>query len=124
MDADAAREEINRSKEVLERIAGQPLRSFCYPYGDHSDETKRLVREAGFASARSINRFTTRSADRFAIGTSVDTYDHFRDGMLSVLRLCRRRPWQIFRMRRWDNLAKAMLARARERGEVSIHGVP
>ncbi len=118
LDADAAREEINRSKEVLERIVGQPLRSFCYPYGDHSDETKRLVREAGFASARSINRFTTRSADQLAIGTSVDTYDHLRDGMLSVLRLCRRRPWQIFRMRRWDNLAKAMFAQARERGEV------
>ena len=118
LDTETARQEITQSKEVLERIVGHPLRSFCYPYGDHNQETKRIVREAGFAGARSINRFTTRSAGRFAIGTSVDTYDHLRDGMLSVLRLCGRRPWQLVRMRRWDNLAKAMFARARQRGEV------
>lgn len=118
LDTDAARREIVRSKETLEAIVGQPVRSFCYPYGDHNEETKRIVREAGFDRARSINRFVTRSADRFAIGTSVDTYDHLRDGMQSVLRLCRRRPWQVFRMRRWDNLAKAMFELARERGEV------
>jgi glycosyltransferase involved in cell wall biosynthesis len=118
LDTDAARQDIVRSKETLEAIVGQPVRSFCYPYGDHNEETKRIVCEAGFDRARSINRFVTRSADRFAIGTSVDTYDHLRDGMLSILRMCRRRPWQIFRMRRWDNLAKVMFELARERGEV------
>lgn len=118
LDRDAARDEIVRSKETLEAILGQTVRSFCYPYGDHNEETKRIVRAAGFDRARSINRFVTRSADRFAMGTSVDTYDHLRDGMLSVLRLCRRRPWQVVRMRRWDNLAKAMFELARERGEV------
>lgn len=118
LDAAAAREEIVRSKETLEAITGAPVPSFCYPYGDHNQETKRIVREAGFDRARSVNRFVTRSADRYALGTSVDTYDHLRDGMLSVLRLCGRRPWQVLSMRRWDNLAKTMFGLARERGEV------
>lgn len=118
LDAAVARDEIVRSKETLESITGSSVLSFCYPYGDHNAETKRIVREAGFDRARSVNRFTTRSRDQWAIGTSVDTYDHLRDGMLSVLRLCGRRPWQLMRMRRWDNLAKTMFAQARDRGEV------
>src|ERR1035438_2480624 len=118
LDAIAARREIVSSKKVLEHIIGEPLRSFCYPYGDYNQETKSLVHEAGFACARSVRRFSTRSVDRLAVQTSVDTFDHFRDGMLSVLRLCGRRPWRVFRLRRWDNLAKAMFALARERGEV------
>jgi hypothetical protein len=118
IDATAARREIVGSKEMLELITGKPLRSFCYPYGDHNEETKRLVREAGFSSARSTKRFMTHSVDRMAIGTSTDAFDHRRDGMLSVLRLCARRPWQVFGLRRWDNLAKEMFAQARERGEV------
>lgn len=118
LDATAARDEIVRSKETLEAITGVPVLSFCYPYGDHNQQTKRIVHEAGFDRARSTNRFVTRSVDRYAIGTSVDTYDHLRDGMLSVLGLCRRNPWQVVRMRRWDYLAKAMFELARDRGEV------
>lgn len=118
LDAIAARREIIGSKERLELITGKPLHSFCYPYGDYSEETKRLVLEAGFSSARTIERFTTHSVDPLATGTSVDTYDHRRDGMTSVLRLCGRRPWQVPQMRRWDNLGKVMFAQARERGEV------
>jgi glycosyltransferase involved in cell wall biosynthesis len=118
LDATAARREILDSKETLELILGEPLRSFCYPYGDYNDETRRIVEEAGFSRARTVRRFMTRSVDRLALGTSVDTFDHRRDGILSVLRLCGRRPWKVFRLRRWDNLAKAMFMQARERGEV------
>jgi peptidoglycan-N-acetylglucosamine deacetylase len=118
IDARTARREIIDSKEMLELITGKPVSSFCYPYGDHNEETKRLVREAGFSTARSVKRFITHSVDRMAIGTSTDTFDHRRDGMLSVLGLCGRRPWRVFGLRRWDNLAKAMFEQARERGEV------
>jgi glycosyltransferase involved in cell wall biosynthesis/peptidoglycan/xylan/chitin deacetylase (PgdA/CDA1 family) len=114
----AARREIAQSKEMLERIIGKPLRSFCYPYGHFNEETKRLVSEAGFSRARSVKRFMTRSVDPLALGTSVDTFDHRRDGMVSVLDLCGRRPWRAFHLRRWDNLAKEVFAQARERGEV------
>jgi len=118
VDAATAWREITTSKETLERITGRPVSSFCYPYGDYSQETKRLVRAAGFSSARSIRRFVTRSSDQMAVGTSVDVFDHRRDGMLSVLRLCDRRPWRVFSLRRWDNLGKVMFAQARDRGEV------
>jgi glycosyltransferase involved in cell wall biosynthesis len=118
LDVAAARQEIIDSKVALERIIGRPLRSFCYPYGDYNEETKRLVQEAGFSRARSVKRFMTRSVDRLALGTSVDTFDHRRDGMVSVLRLCRWRPWRIVRLRRWENLARELFAQARERGEV------
>jgi glycosyltransferase involved in cell wall biosynthesis/peptidoglycan/xylan/chitin deacetylase (PgdA/CDA1 family) len=118
LDAAAARREIVDSKETLELIIGKSLRSFCYPYGDYNEETKRLVNEAGFSRARSVRRFTTRSVDPLALGTSVDTFDHRRDGMLSVLDLCGPRPWRAVRLRRWDNLAKEVFMQARERGGV------
>jgi glycosyltransferase involved in cell wall biosynthesis/peptidoglycan/xylan/chitin deacetylase (PgdA/CDA1 family) len=114
----AARREITESKETLEHVTGQPMRSFCYPYGDYNEETKRLVREAGFSRARSVRRFMTRSVDQLALATSADTFDHRRDGMLSVLDLCRRRPWRALRLHRWDNLARELFLLARERGEV------
>jgi glycosyltransferase involved in cell wall biosynthesis/peptidoglycan/xylan/chitin deacetylase (PgdA/CDA1 family) len=118
LDKADARREIVGSKKTLEKIIGQSVTSFCYPYGDYSAETKRLVREAGFHRARTVTRFVTRSVDSFALGTSVDTFDHRKDGLMSVLRLCGRRPWRVFRLRRWDNLAKEMFAQARQRGEV------
>jgi glycosyltransferase involved in cell wall biosynthesis/peptidoglycan/xylan/chitin deacetylase (PgdA/CDA1 family) len=118
LDAVTARREIVDSKETLELILGRSLRSFCYPYGAYSEETKRLVDEAGFSRARGVRRFTTRSVDRLALGTSADTFDHRRDGMSSVLELCGRRPWRALRLHRWDNLAKEVFAQARERGGV------
>jgi peptidoglycan-N-acetylglucosamine deacetylase len=118
LDTATAWREISDSKETLEFIVGKPLRSFCYPYGDYSEETKRLVREAGFSRARSVNCFVTRSIDPLATGTSVHAFDHRRDGMMSVLRLSGNRPWKVPLLRRWDNLAKTMFAQARDRGEV------
>jgi glycosyltransferase involved in cell wall biosynthesis len=118
LDAAAARNEIIGSKRTLEAITGKPVRTFAYPYGDYNKETKRLVREAGFRRARTVERFMTRSVDELAIGTSVDIYDHRRDGMTSVMSLCGRHPWRVLRMRRWDNLGKAMFALARQRNEV------
>ena len=47
LDADAAREEIDRSKEVLEAHRRPAAAQLLLPYGDHNDETKRIVREAG-----------------------------------------------------------------------------
>jgi len=118
LDSVAARHEILGSKQALEVITGTPVRTFAYPYGEYNEDTKRLVEEAGFRRARTVNRFMTRSIDELVAGTSVDTYDHLRDGMMSVLNLCGRHPWQVFRMRRWDNLGKVMFALARERNEV------
>jgi peptidoglycan/xylan/chitin deacetylase (PgdA/CDA1 family) len=118
LDETDARREIEDSKRTLELITGKPVRSFCYPYGNYSRETQRFVHEAGFDRARTVQRFMTRNVDQFALATSVDTFDHRRDGMLSVIRLCGYRPWQALTMRRWDRLAKALFLQAAERGEI------
>lgn len=54
LTADAAREEIRLSKQTIEREFGAPVPFFAYPNGrreDFTDETKRLVVEAGFRAA-------------------------------------------------------------------------
>lgn len=45
------RHEIRRSKEELEGVLGRPVETFAYPWGAATDETRRLVHEAGFAWA-------------------------------------------------------------------------
>jgi peptidoglycan/xylan/chitin deacetylase (PgdA/CDA1 family) len=46
--------EISDSKELLEKIVGEPITGFAYPYGadaDYTDETVGIVRDADFESA-------------------------------------------------------------------------
>ncbi|MGD8751437.1 MAG: polysaccharide deacetylase family protein [Anaerolineales bacterium] len=43
--------EICGSKAFLEDLLGQPVISFAYPNGAYNEETKTIVREAGFLSA-------------------------------------------------------------------------
>ncbi len=45
------RTEILSSKAAAERIAGRPVLSFSYPYGEYSDETRAIVGSAGFSCA-------------------------------------------------------------------------
>jgi glycosyltransferase involved in cell wall biosynthesis/peptidoglycan/xylan/chitin deacetylase (PgdA/CDA1 family) len=111
---DLAKKEIYESKYALERITGKPVTSFCYPYGSYNGKIKQFVEQAGFTYARSIKRFTTNSIDRFAANTSVDTFDHMRDGIHSVYNLCSKKPWRIFKLRRWDNLAKELFFKAQK----------
>jgi len=51
---DRAREEIQKSKRVIEERLRTPIRTFAYPKGsgdDFDDSTKRLLKEAGYACA-------------------------------------------------------------------------
>lgn len=52
-DAELA-SETRGSRERLERIAGAPVVSFCYPYGAADDRTAAAVRDAGFRAATVI----------------------------------------------------------------------
>ncbi len=65
------RSEIQQSKARLEGILGQPVRSFAYPYGtrsDYSDETAKLVREAGFSiGCANFPEMITRGADIYQL---------------------------------------------------------
>jgi peptidoglycan/xylan/chitin deacetylase (PgdA/CDA1 family) len=61
-DADA-RDEIVRSRQVLEDGLGRPVTSFAYPYGYHTGPIKRTVREAGYANACGIKQAISHPDD-------------------------------------------------------------
>lgn len=60
-------EEIERNKEYLESILGHAVKSFSYPYGRYSDETKTLVKEAGFDFACAADGSMTWKQDPFRL---------------------------------------------------------
>ncbi len=45
------RDEIGRSKTVLEEVVGHPITVFSYPFGEYRKETVALVNGAGFSCA-------------------------------------------------------------------------
>lgn len=54
-DDDEARREIQDSRTDLEALLGRPVRCFSYPNGDYGEREVRLVREAGYTLARTID---------------------------------------------------------------------
>ncbi len=58
-----AREEILRSKQVLEQNLGTRVSSFAYPYGHYNRPIQQLVREAGFTSACAVKHAVSHSED-------------------------------------------------------------
>jgi peptidoglycan/xylan/chitin deacetylase (PgdA/CDA1 family) len=52
---EAARSEIEVSKHVLEEAIGREVRSFAYPFGYESAQVRKLVADAGYASACRVN---------------------------------------------------------------------
>jgi peptidoglycan/xylan/chitin deacetylase (PgdA/CDA1 family) len=58
LDAAAAEEEIAGSKRDIELRIGSPVRHFAYPNGkkgDYNEETKAILRKAGFACSLTTN---------------------------------------------------------------------
>jgi peptidoglycan/xylan/chitin deacetylase (PgdA/CDA1 family) len=51
LSEDKAFYEIAQSKKDIEGIIGQKVTSFCYPYGEFSQQTKQMVIESGFKCA-------------------------------------------------------------------------
>jgi len=51
-----ARDEIVRSKEVLEEHLSQQISSFAYPFGYYSAQVRQIVQAIGFTSACAIKR--------------------------------------------------------------------
>lgn len=61
VDEATAREQIRRSREILEDLVQQPVQAFCYPYGHYSPVHAGLVREAGYTSATTTRRGRARA---------------------------------------------------------------
>ena len=63
-----AREEIVRSKSLLEDALAAPVSTFAYPHGYSSRRVRGLVRDAGFRGACAVkNAFSADDDDRFAL---------------------------------------------------------
>jgi peptidoglycan/xylan/chitin deacetylase (PgdA/CDA1 family) len=62
------RREVLGSKLDLEDLLQRPVRSFAYPHGDHDQNVRRAVADAGFDSAAAVkNAFSHDRDDPFAI---------------------------------------------------------
>lgn len=67
--------EIAGSKSWLESVTGKPVGMFCYPYGHLDDETKEVVKEAGFFGARSSQKtLGTIPSDPFTLPVTTMIY--------------------------------------------------
>jgi peptidoglycan/xylan/chitin deacetylase (PgdA/CDA1 family) len=63
-----ARREIFDCKKILEDLVGQPVRHFCYPFGDMNNPIRDLVIEAGYDTATScLGGFNAPHADKFTL---------------------------------------------------------
>ena len=51
-----AKKEIKGSKAYLEDLLGHPVPMFCYPSGKFNQDIKRIVKDSGFAAARTVKR--------------------------------------------------------------------
>ena len=67
-----ARDEIFRSKDILEQHLGQAVTTFAYPHGHHSPKVRQLVIDAGYASACAVkDAMSTTDDDVFALSRIV-----------------------------------------------------
>jgi len=132
--ADAKRE-IEGSKRRLEELLQTPCRMFCYPKGNHDDDVKRLVQEAGYKGARTVEQFRFSVTDPYAMPTSLQVYPfprraayrkwwHALDPLsgqrthrkkLDELGIAWKDRWS------WLSLAKALFTKAIERNESVFH---
>ncbi|MGH2883344.1 MAG: polysaccharide deacetylase family protein, partial [Solirubrobacteraceae bacterium] len=67
-DDEMAREEVTGSRLELRDLSGAVGEHFAFPNGDFADREIRLVRDAGFRSARTINvGWTSRRSDPYEL---------------------------------------------------------
>ncbi len=63
LSVQAAAEEINQSKLVLELSLGRQITTFAYPYGHFTGQTVELVKSVGFTSALTTIEGTNKNVD-------------------------------------------------------------
>jgi peptidoglycan/xylan/chitin deacetylase (PgdA/CDA1 family) len=61
---DELRRELAESREQVEDEVRRPCRDFAYPYGEHDERVRRLVRDAGYERGYGLH---TDGRDRYAL---------------------------------------------------------
>lgn len=68
LDADAVREELQRSRQVIHERLGIDARDMAYPNGDHDSNIAAAVRDSGYRTAFTTNRgHVAPAADAFTL---------------------------------------------------------
>jgi len=49
-------DEITKSKQIIEENLSQPVKYFCYPYGDYNENTRNFIAQAGYKGACTTKR--------------------------------------------------------------------
>ncbi len=88
LSMELARDEIVRSKKLLEEKLSRVITSFAYPYGYYRSAIKQLVRAAGYTSACAVRyRVSSPADDPFALsrlivtaGTDLDRFAELVQG--------------------------------------------
>lgn len=87
LSAAESREEIRRSKDVLEQELQRPVRSFAYPHGYHSRRVREQVIEAGYTSSTAVRHaLSSTDDDVFALARVMvlaDTATEDLEGLLA-----------------------------------------
>ena len=69
------REELSKSKSILEDKIGKPVTEICYPYGRFNSDIEEIARELGYTRGWSLNPAHARN-DAFTRGRwCVYSYD-------------------------------------------------
>lgn len=87
LDAKETLREIEECRYVLKQELGRDSTHFAYPYGSYNEETKEIVKQAGFRSACSVRRgLSPASDDPFALRRiCIHTSDNLLDFKCAVL---------------------------------------
>ncbi len=71
-----AAKEIFASRQMLRTLTGQEITGFCYPRGYANDHIRKMVKDAGYTWARSVEvGLIQDSEDPFWTGTTVHVLD-------------------------------------------------
>jgi peptidoglycan/xylan/chitin deacetylase (PgdA/CDA1 family) len=112
-----AQYEIESSKKKLEDIINKSVDGFCFPGGKYNNTHIKLVKEAGFKYARTINMFQDR-VNSTLMDTSLQAFNHSKSTYLK--HLIKRGYFnslynygiQIFSNNKWDGLLEDMITKA------------
>jgi peptidoglycan-N-acetylglucosamine deacetylase len=102
-----AKKEIADSRNILQDITGQPVSSFCYPYGAYTSVHRQLVKDSGYRYARTVACYAFTVEDAYEAPTSLHAYSYWSD-VYKIALFARFRLANIRRYRSWDCLGRAM----------------
>ena len=60
---DVCRDELTRSREVLEEQLGHPVRELAYPFGSHSERVRAIAADCGYESACTVEIGVSTAGD-------------------------------------------------------------